>query len=79
MGTKWIKVTSKVGETARHGWRKILNPLLLIFLKIASKVFDYINHFFPISPFLYPLKRSENQRFSHLSRGYKKEQWEEMV
>ena len=37
MGTKWIKVTSKVGETARHGWRKILNPLLLIFLKIASK------------------------------------------
>ena len=42
-----------------------------IFLSVSFELKTFFNPFEPNTPFLYPLKTLENQRFSDVFRGYR--------
>ena len=46
------------------------------FASVHAKII--VNPFHATDLFLYPLKTSENQRFSDAFRGYRKRSWHEM-
>ena len=41
--------------------------------KIRSSHLEVFNPFIPNTPFIYPLKTSENRKFSHAFRWYRKD------
>ena len=57
------------GKSLTHCYEKYEQNLFLILCDPEAKG---STHFKPLNPFRYPLKTSENQNFSEVSRGYRK-------
>ena len=82
-------IITSVAESYKEGWvvKKLMTknfrvPVFANFWQIKENIFkvgpNLLIHFFPMFPFDPPLKTSENQSFSDVFRGIKRENWEEM-